>query len=203
MTDKKDLFDRLANELGFETVAETGRNSRFRYPELVRVYDRLNDLGLINLPRDDGMNRADMRGAIASAVGEDDAAGRPVTKPVLSGLVGVLCVEDVVADGGSLAAASPATTDSRRRPTAGDLDRAEEFEIVMPWDTVEECVCVSRRQNSTRYHTRWLVEDDGTLRPACSGYRPNPDREHRLVEEVSISRTKEKCDYCRSEEAKL
>jgi len=202
MTDKSDLFDRLANELGFETVAETGRNSRFRYPELGRVYDRLNDLGLIEVPRDNGMNRADLRGAIAAAVGADDAS-RPVTKPVLSKLVGVLCVEGVVTDGGSLAATTLSTTASRPRPTAKDLDRAEECEIVMPWDTVEECVCVSRRQNSTRYHTRWLVEDDGTLRPACSGYRPDPDREHRLVEEVSISRTKEKCDYCRSEEAKL
>lgn len=200
---KENLFDRVADELGFETVAETGRNDRFRYPELVRVYERLHDLGEIPTPRNEGMNRADLRGAIASAVGVEGHAGRPVTKPVLSELVGILCSDDVVTDGGSLAASPSGATLPRPHPTEEDYQRAEDYGHVYEWVTVEECVCVSRRQNSTRYHTRWLVEEDGTLRPACAGYRPNPNRDHRLVEEASISRTKQKCGYCENEEAKL
>jgi len=198
--EKTDLFDRVAGDMGFETTA-TGRKPRFRYDELTRVYDRLNDLDRIRLPRTGGENRADLRDEIADALGVERRGGRPLTKAGIHELVGVLCDGDVVADGGSLAS-RPAVRTGADYPTDRDLEQAREQGYVQAWEEAAECVCVSRRQNSTRYHTRWAVRD-GRLVPACKGYSPSTDTPHRLAPETSIARTKDECNYCENEDLRL
>lgn len=198
--EKTDLFDRVANALGFETTAG-GRKPRFRYDELTVLYDRLQDLDRIAVSRDGSEKRADLRGAIYRALGFEERGGRPITKSGLLELVGVLCDADVVADGGSSTGFSrPAFGESY--PTDRDLEQVEALDLVQAWDDPEECVCVSRRQNSTRYHTLWTVRD-GELVPACKGYSPSNETPHRLAPEDSISRTKDECDYCKNEDLRL
>lgn len=197
---KKDLFDRIAEAFGFETTA-TGRKPRFRYEELTVVYDRLHDLGYIAVPREGEEVRATLRGELSDALGYDRRGGRPVTHEAMSELVEVLLNDDVVPDGGSAELLDrPEGGDSY--PTDRDLERADEEGYVYEWTDVEECVCVSRHQNSTTYHPYWTIRE-GELTPACMGVSPSDSTEHRLVEEDSISRTKEECEYCKNDTLRL
>jgi hypothetical protein len=198
--EKTDLFDRVAAAFGFENT-DTGRKPRFRYDELTVVYDRLQDLGYISVSRDGSEVRADLRGEVADALGFDRRGGRPTTKEELQELVGILLDGDVVPDGGSASGITrPAPGESY--PTDRDLEQVEALGLVQAWDDPEECVCVSRRQNATRYHTLWTVRD-GELVPACKGYSPSNETPHRLAPEESIARTKDECDYCKNEDLRL
>lgn len=196
--EKTDLFDRIARAFGFETT-DTGRKPRFRYTELTVLYDRLHDLGYLSVARDGSEVRAKLRGDVSEAIGSDRGGGRPTTKPELRTLAGILVADDVTATGGSGTLDRAPGGDY---PTETDLSNVEAFDLVQEWNDAAECVVVSRRQNSTRYHTRWTVRD-GDLVPACKGYSPSDETPHRLAPEESIARTKDECDYCRNEDLRL
>lgn len=195
--EKTDLFDSIAESFGFETTAG-GRKPRFRYDELTVLYDRLYVLNEIEVARQGDEVKSELRGAVAEAIGSDRRGGRPTTRRELQKLVGVLPVEnDLSSDGGTLVRAA-----NGDYPTARDLVQAEKQDHVQTWDDPEECVCVSKRQNATRYHTLWTVRN-GDLVPACRGYCPSKQTPHRLAPEVSIERTKDECDYCKNGELRL
>lgn len=198
--EKTDLFDRVADALGFETTAN-GRKPRFRYGELSVLYDHLHDLGVITTPRGGDEVRAELRGTIADGLGFDEHGGRPLTKPEVWEIARVFDANDVVPDGGS-GGLMEALRPNEDYPTADDLERAGELELTQPWNDPEECVCVSRKQNSTRYHTLWTVKDDDLV-PVCKGYCPGNNTPHRLAPEASIKRTKDECDYCKKEDLRL
>jgi hypothetical protein len=194
--EKTDLFDRIATAFGFRTT-DTGRNPRFRYEELTRVYDRLNDLGEVVVSRDGTENQCDLRSAIADSLGVDDGGGRPITKPGLRQLAAIMCDEDVATQGGSLAQRRDLLPDAgvEAYPSPEDLDLAADLNLVREWDDPETCICVSRQENSTRYHSLWTVRD-GEVVPACRAYNPSMSATYRLAPERSIARTREECHYC-------
>lgn len=195
---RKELFNRIADTFGFEPFSERC-NARLRYAELSVVYDRLYILGYIDVSREDKDTVRELREKIGDAVNSDREGGKYLYQDDYQTIVDILDDVDMRGEFED----SMFDYEDREFPTTRDLVRVANEDMVQEWHEPENCVCVSRHGNHTRYHSSWTLKHNSNLVPVCRGYNPSQSDSHRLVPEKSIKRTYDECKFCANGELRL